>query len=186
MNNPYLIEDLQRVSRRHFFGTSAAGIGSVALGALLGQPSSFAAQDVTGDISSQSRLQFPPTVKSLIYLFQTCGPAQQDLFDFKPLPNDLNGQQLPDYVRVKQRLTGMSAQQASIPLAGSIFKFARHGQSGAWLSELLPYHRQIVDDVCFVKSMFTEAINHDPAITFFQTGSQIASRPSLGPWLSYG
>ena len=80
----------------------------------------------------------------------------------------------------------MSAQQASIPLAGSIFNFARYGQSGAWLSDLLPYHRQIVDDVCFVKSMFTEAINHDPAITFFQTGSQIAGRPSMGSWLSYG
>ena len=100
--------------------------------------------------------------------------------------NEKNGEQLPDHVRGGQRLTGMSAQQASIPLAGSIFKFAQHGQSGAWLSDLLPHHREIVDDVCFVKSMFTEAINHDPAITFFQTGSQIAGRPSMGAWLSYG
>ena len=128
----------------------------------------------------------PPRVKRIIYLFQAGGPAQQDTFDYKPLLNKKNGEQLPDYVRGGQRLTGMSAQQSSIPLAGSVFKFAQHGQSGAWLSELLPYHRRIVDDVCFVKSMFTEAINHDPAITFFQTGSQIAGRPSFGAWLSYG
>ena len=131
-------------------------------------------------------LHLPPRVKRVIYLFQAGGPAQQDLFDYKPLLNEKNGEQLPDHVRGGQRLTGMSAQQASIPLAGSIFKFAQHGQSGAWLSELLPHHREIVDDVCFVKSMFTEAINHDPAITFFQTGSQIAGRPSMGAWLSYG
>ena len=125
-------------------------------------------------------------MKRVIYLFQSGGPAQQDLFDYKPLLNEQNGQQLPDHVRGGQRLTGMSAQQASIPLAGSAFKFAQHGQSGAWLSEVLPHHREIVDDICFVKSMFTEAINHDPAITFFQTGSQIAGRPSMGAWLSYG
>jgi hypothetical protein len=108
------------------------------------------------------------------------------LFDYKPLLNKQNGEQLPDRIRGGQRLTGMSAQQSSIPLAGSAFRFAQHGQSGAWLSELLPYHREIVDDVCFIKTMFTEAINHDPAITFFQTGAQIAGRPSMGAWLSYG
>jgi uncharacterized protein DUF1501 len=132
------------------------------------------------------QLPIAPRVKRVIFLFQSGGPAQQDLFDYKPLLNEQNGQQLPDHVRAGQRLTGMSAQQASIPLAGSIFKFAQHGQSGAWLSEQLPFHRDIVDDVCIVKSMWTEAINHDPAITFFQTGSQIAGRPSMGAWLSYG
>src|SRR3954467_4649638 len=182
MPDSHPIEDLQRVSRRHFFGTSAAGIGSVALSTLLG-PSATATSTAS---SPQSRLQFPPRIKRVIYLFQAGGPAQQDLFDYKPLLNEQNGQQLPDHIRGSQRLTGMSAQQASIPLAGSIFKFARHGQSGAWLSEVLPHHRKIVDDVCFVKSMYTEAINHDPAITFFQTGSQIAGRPSMGSWLSYG
>ncbi|CAN0346474.1 unnamed protein product, partial [Ectocarpus sp. 4 AP-2014] len=114
------------------------------------------------------------------------GPAQQDLFDYKPTLNKLNGEELPPAVRGEQRLTGMSANQSSLPLAGSQFKFAQHGESGAWLSELLPHHRDIADDVCFIRSMHTEAINHDPAITMFQTGSQIAGRPSLGAWLSYG
>ena len=179
-------ENLQHITRRHFFGSSAAGLGSVALSAMLGESLCGSAHAATAEAGRTSRLQFPPRVKRVIYLFQAGGPAQQDLFDYKPLLNEQNGKQLPDYVRGSQRLTGMSAQQASIPLAGSIFNFARYGQSGAWLSEVLPYHRRIVDDVCFVKSMFTEAINHDPAITFFQTGSQIAGRPSMGAWLSYG
>ncbi len=186
MHEPHPIENLERVTRRHFFGSSAAGIGGIALAAMLRVSATGAAAAAAPSSRSISNLQFPPRVKRVIYLFQAGGPAQQDLFDYKPLLNEKNGEQLPDRVRGGQRLTGMSAQQASIPLAGSIFKFAQHGQSGAWLSELLPYHRQIVDDVCFVKSMFTEAINHDPAITFFQTGSQIAGRPSMGAWLSYG
>jgi hypothetical protein len=171
-------EDLKRVTRRHFFRTSAAGIGGVALGSLLG--------GAVGSTAAAAGVHFKPRVNRVIYLFQAGGPAQQDLFDYKPLLNERNGEQLPDRVRGGQRLTGMSAQQASIPLAGSLFKFSRYGQSGAWLSELLPYHRQIVDDICLVRSMYTEAINHDPAITFFQTGSQIAGRPSMGAWLSYG
>ncbi len=175
------ISDLSRVTRRHFFGASAAGIGGVALGSLLGESLAAATLGV-----QPLGLHAPPRARRIIFLFQAGGPAQQDLFDYKPLLNQQNGEQLPDHIRGSQRLTGMSAQQASIPLAGSIFKFAQHGQSGAWLSELLPQHRQIVDDLCFVKSMFTEAINHDPAITFFQTGSQIAGRPSMGAWLSYG
>ena len=157
----------------------------MALGSLLGESLAVgAAASASG--GSRPSLHFPPRAKRVIFLFQSGGPAQQDLFDYKPLLNEKNGEQLPDHVRGGQRLTGMSAQQASIPLAGSIFKFAQHGRVGAWLSELLPHHREIVDDVCFVKSMYTEAINHDPAITFFQTGSQIAGRPSLGAWLSYG
>ena len=136
--------------------------------------------------AANQRTHFQPNAKRIIYLFQSGGPAQQDLFDFKPLLNKMNGQELPSEVRGEQRLTGMSVNQSSLPLAGSQFKFARHGESGAWLSELLPYHREIADDVCFIKSMYTEAINHDPAITMFQTGSQIAGRPSLGAWLSYG
>jgi hypothetical protein len=177
-----LTSDLARVTRRHFFGTSAAGIGGMALGTLLGGASSRSASAV----GTLHGLDFAPRAKRIIFLFQSGGPAQQDLFDYKPLLNEKNGEQLPDHIRAGQRLTGMSAQQTSIPLAGSIFKFAQHGQSGAWLSEILPHHQKIVDDVCFVKSVYTEAINHDPAITFFQTGSQIAGRPSFGTWLSYG
>ncbi len=178
--------DLERVTRRHFFGTSAAGIGSIALGSILTESLCRTARAANTPLGSTSNLQFPPRVKRVIYLFQAGGPAQQDLFDYKPLLNKENGQQLPDSVRSGQRLTGMSAQQASIPLAGSIFKFAQYGQSGAWLSDALPHHRRIADDICIVRSMFTEAINHDPAMTFFQTGAQIAGRPSMGAWLSYG
>ena len=174
-----------RVTRRHFFGASAAGIGSAALGSLLLNSFAGSARAEEGDASAGS-LQLPQRAKRVIYLFQAGGPAQQDLFDYKPLLNEKNGEQLPSHVRGTQRLTAMSAQQASIPLAGSIFKFAQHGQSGAWLSDVLPHHRQIVDEICIVRSMFTEAINHDPAMTFFQTGAQLAGRPSIGAWLSYG
>jgi hypothetical protein len=114
------------------------------------------------------------------------GPSQMDLFDYKPVLQARHGQQLPDSVRRGQRLTGMSANQATLPLAASAFPFARHGQCGAWFSELLPHTAGIADELCFVRSMYTEAINHDPAITFMQTGSQIAGRPSMGAWLSYG
>jgi hypothetical protein len=169
---------LANLTRRHFFGAAAAGLGGAALTSLLAQ------QGFADSLIAPTAL--PVKAKRVIYLFQSGGPAQQDLFDYKPLLNEKNGQQLPPEVRGAQRLTGMSAQQSSIPLAGSHFKFAQHGQSGAWLSDLLPHHREIVDDLCIVKSMWTEAINHDPAITFFQTGSQIAGRPSLGAWLSYG
>jgi hypothetical protein len=179
------LHDLSRLTRRHFFGTSAAGLGSVALGAMLGATAA-PARSLGASVPGQGGLQLPARAKRVIYLFQSGGPSQQDLFDYKPLLNEMNGHQLPPHVRGGQRLTGMSAQQSSIPLAGSIFKFAKHGQSGVWLSNLIPHHREIVDDLCIVKSMFTEAINHDPAITFFQTGSQIAGRPSLGAWLSYG
>jgi hypothetical protein len=122
----------------------------------------------------------------VIYLFQSGGPSQVDLFDYKPALNREHGRDLPDRVRMGQRLTGMSANQSSIPLAGSPFRFARHGSAGSWVSELLPYTASIVDELCIVRSMWTEAINHDPAITFFQTGSQIAGRSSMGSWLSYG
>jgi hypothetical protein len=171
---------LASITRRHFFGTSATGFGGAALAALLGGMEGRVAK------SAQTGTMLAPRAKRVIFLFQSGGPAQQDLFDYKPLLNTMNGQQLPDHVRAGQRLTGMSAQQTSIPLAGSHFKFSQHGQSSAWLSELLPHTAEIVDDACFVKSMWTEAINHDPAITFFQTGSQIAGRPSIGSWLSYG
>jgi hypothetical protein len=186
MNRHDFAENLKRLTRRHFFGASATGIGGIALGSMLSAALSRRAIASTVGHGPAGAIHFAPRAKRVIFLFQAGGPSQQDLFDYKPLLNQKNGEQLPDHVRAGQRLTGMSAQQTSIPLAGSLFKFAQHGASGAWLSELLPFHRRIVDDVCFVKSLFTEAINHDPAITFFQTGSQIAGRPSFGSWLSYG
>lgn len=165
-------------NRRVFFKQAGAGVGVAALASMLGK-------NAIGDTGPPAT-RIAPKAKRIIYLFQSGGPAQQDLFDYKPMLNEMNGKELPPEVRGEQRLTGMSVNQSSLPLAGSHFKFSQHGESGAWLSDLLPYHREIVDDVCFIKSMYTEAINHDPAITMFQTGSQIAGRPSLGAWLSYG
>jgi hypothetical protein len=168
------------VTRRHFLSAASLGLGGLALSALLPRELRAADRGVLG------APHFEPKAKRVIYLFQSGGPAQQELFDYKPLLNEKNGQQLPDHVRGGQRLTGMSVNQASIPLAGSVFQFAQHGRCGAWVSELLPHTAALVDELCFIKSMFTEAINHDPAITFFQTGAQIAGRPSLGSWVSYG
>jgi len=153
------------------------GLASAALGGLLGRE----AGDETGPLP-----HFAPRARRVVYLFQSGAPAQQDLFDYKPLLNEKNGEELPAEVRRGQRLTGMSGNQATLPLAGSQFAFARHGKSGRWISELLPHTAGIVDELCFVRSMYTEAINHDPAITFFQTGSEIAGRPSMGAWISYG
>jgi hypothetical protein len=177
--NPNRPFDSLALTRRHFLSGASLGLGSLALQSLL-PGTSFADTGVLGGP------HFPPKVRRVIYLFQSGGPAQQDLFDYKPLLNEKNGEQLPDHVRGGQRLTGMSVNQASLPLAGSIFSFGQHGQSGAWLSELLPHTAKVADQLCIIKSMYTEAINHDPAITFFQTGSQIAGRPSMGSWVTYG
>ena len=129
---------------------------------------------------------FAPKAKRVIYLFQSGAPSQLDLFDYKPKLADLRGTELPDSIRQGQRLTGMTSRQASFPVAPSKFRFAQHGQCGAWVSELLPHTARVADELCFIKSMHTEAINHDPAITFFQTGAQLAGRPSIGAWLAYG
>jgi hypothetical protein len=178
---------LQQINRRHFFARGAAGVGSAALAHLLAADNSLAAdgsERLAGGVLRQ--FHHPPKAKRVIYLFMSGGPSQMDLFDYKPELVAHNGEELPDSVRAGQRLTGMSSNQATLPLAGSIFAFKQHGESGAWLSELLPHTAAVADDLCFIKSMKTEAINHDPAITFFQTGSQIAGRPSIGAWLSYG
>src|SRR5262249_8231586 len=124
--------------------------------------------------------------KRVIYLFQSGAPSQIDLFDHKPKLTKLQSTELPDSVRKGQRLTGMTSTQTSFPVAASKFRFAKHGRCGDTVSELMPYTSRIVDELCFVKSMYTDAINHDPAITFFQTGAQLAGRPSFGAWLSYG
>jgi hypothetical protein len=177
------------ITRRHFLSGASLGLGSLALEALLPRtlsPQSAAQSQPPAADGLPELPHFPPRAKRVIYLFQSGGPAQQELFDYKPFLDEKHGQQLPDHVRAGQRLTGMSVNQASIPLARSIFRFARHGHCGAWVSELLPHTAGVVDELCIIRSTFTEAINHDPAITFFQTGSQIAGRPSMGSWISYG
>jgi len=171
------------MTRRYFFSRTGLGLGTAALAHLL---ATDATQAAVGSGGVLNELHHPPKARRVIYLFMSGGPSQMDLFDYKPMLNKLNGQELPDSVRQGQRLTGMSANQATLPLAGSIFKFQQHGKSGAWLSDLLPHTAKVADDLCFLKAVHTEAINHDPAITFFQTGSQIAGRPSIGAWLSYG
>jgi uncharacterized protein DUF1501 len=171
------------VTRRHFLTSATTlGLGTLGLASLMANETATT-NPLPGVLD---QLHHAPRAKRIIYLFQSGGPAQQELFDYKPLLNEKNGQQLPDHVRGGQRLTGMSVNQASIPLAGSAFKFQQHGKCGATLSELMPHTAALADELCFIKSMYTEAINHDPAITFFQTGSQIAGRPSMGSWVSYG
>ncbi len=160
-------------TRREFLERLGMGLGGLALSSLV-NPVQAAEPD---------RI---PHAKRIIYLFQSGGPSQFELFDYKPQINAMHGQELPESVRKGQRLTGMTGFQNSLPLARSHFGFTQHGESGAWVSELMPYTAKVADELCFVKSMHTEAINHDPAITFFLTGSQIAGRPSFGSWLSYG
>jgi hypothetical protein len=173
------------LTRRHFFGRSAVGIGTAALASLL-------ARDADGQSARRgqpgvlARPHFPARAKRVIYLFMSGGPSHIDLFDYKPRLREHHGQELPASVRMGQRVTGMTAGQRSFPCVAPMFRFARHGASGTWLSELLPYTANVVDDICLVKTVHTEAINHDPAITFINTGSQQPGRPSLGAWLSYG
>jgi len=167
------------LTRRHFFSAASGGIGVAALASLL-------AKDAEASPGLTGLPHFAPKAKRVIYLFQHGAPSQLDLFDYKPKLQESRGVDLPDSIRKGQRLTGMTAYQATFPTAPSVFRFSQHGQSGAWLSETLPYTAKIADQICIVRSMQTEAINHDPAVTFFQTGFQIAGRPSIGSWISYG
>lgn len=173
------------MTRRDFFSRFAMGLGGVALSQLMQGEARGAAAGLETH-GALPRLHHAPKAKRIIYLFMAGGPSQLETFDPKPMLNRMQGQDLPASVRMGQRLTGMSANQATLPLAGSLYKFGQHGQSGAWVSELLPKTAQMVDDLCFIRSMHTEHINHDPAITFFQTGHQLPGRPSMGSWLSYG
>jgi hypothetical protein len=174
---------LAGLSRREFLNRFGLGLGGIALSQLLNP---FALGTSTGITSPVGAPHLAPKARRIIYLFMAGGPSQLETFDYKPLLNQRNGQELPESVRMGQRLTGMSGNQATLPLAGSIFKFQQHGQSGTWVSELLPHTASIIDKLCVVRSLHTEAINHDPAITFLQTGSQLSGRPSMGAWLSYG
>jgi len=180
-------EHLQLLTRRHFFSKASAGLGTIALASLLNRD--LLAGDSGPNRSGAGVEGFPnlsPRAKRVIYLFQSGAPSQMDLFDEKPLLARLQGTELPDSVRMGQRLTGMTSRQDRFPVAASRFRFARHGQSSATVSELLPHTADVVDELCFIKSMHTEAINHDPAVTFFQTGAQLAGRPSIGAWVAYG
>ncbi len=183
MDNEFL-KQRQHITRKHFLGKLGLGFGSVALGSLL-IPDLFSGGD--DDVATPVGLpHFAPKAKRIIYLFQNGAPSQLESFDYKPLLNKMAGEELPESIRMGQRLTGMTSGQKKFPLIGSHFKFQQYGKSGAWVSEMFPHIARIVDDICFVKSMHTEAINHDPALTFMQTGSQQGNRPSMGAWMSYG
>ena len=173
------------VSRRRFLAGASMGLGSVALGSLL-VPGLFKGNQDDELALPVGLPQFAPKAKRVIYLFQNGAPSQLESFDYKPLLNKMAGQDLPASIRMGQRLTGMTSSQDKFPLVGSHFKFNQYGQSGAWVSELFPNIGGIADDICIVKTIHTDAINHDPALTFFQTGAQQGNRPSMGAWLSYG
>ncbi len=167
------------ITRRQLFSRTSKGIGVAALSHLLERDGKAA-----GAIPGVPH--FAPKAKRVIYLFQHGAPSQLDLYDYKPNLAKLRGTELPESIRKGQRLTGMTAYQAKFPTAPTIFKFSQHGKSGMWLSELLPHTGKVADDISVIRSVHTEAINHDPALTFFQTGFQLAGRPSIGAWLSYG
>jgi hypothetical protein len=192
------LEAIQLETRRQFFGRGAKGLGVAALASLLGEQGASrvlgatagnnpsAASGVTGATGMPSLPHFAPKAKRCIYLHMVGAPPQQDLFDYKPKMEEWFDKDLPASVRQGQRLTTMTSGQSRFPIAPSKFKFARHGKNGTWVSELLPHTARMVDDICIVKSMQTDAINHEPAITYIQTGAQIAGKPCLGSWLAYG
>ena len=183
MMEKQILEHALNMNRRRFLSRLGMGVGGMALGSLL-------VPDMLGGNTEEAILaglpQFAPKAKRIIYLFQNGAPSQLDLFDYKPKLEEMFGQDLPASIRMGQRLTGRTADQTKFPLAASYFKFNQYGQARAWISELLPHTAKVVDDLCIIRSMHTEAINHDPALTFFQTGAQVGNRPSMGSWLSYG
>lgn len=177
--------DPRELSRRHFLNQFGMGLGGIALADLLARDG-YAANASALDQGVLGAPHVGAKAKRVIYLFMSGGPSQMDLFDPKPLLNERHGEELPDSVRKGQRLTGMSGNQASLPLAGSPFSFQRHGNSGLEFSNILPHTAKLADEMCKVRSMYTEAINHGPGVTMMQTGSQFPGRPAIGAWLSYG
>ena len=161
------------------------GLGSVALGSLL-IPDLFSGGSEEELVRVPGMPDFAPRAKRIIYLFQNGAPSQLESFDYKPKLREMMGKELPASVRMGQRLTGMTANQSSFPMVGSFYDFKQYGEARAWISDLFPHTAKMVDDICIIRSMYTEAINHDPALTFFQTGAQQGNRPSMGAWLSYG
>lgn len=182
MENEF-VKNRFHITRRHFLGKMGLGFGSVALGSLLIPGLFDGHEEVSGVVGLP---HFAPKAKRIIYLFQNGAPSQLESFDYKPMLNKMAGEELPASIRMGQRLTGMTSGQKKFPLVGSHFKFQQYGKSGAWVSEMFPNIAKVVDDICIIKSMHTEAINHDPALTFMQTGAQQGNRPSMGAWLSYG
>jgi hypothetical protein len=179
-----LVHDYIRYeTRRQFFRRGGNVLGAAALASLLGQDSTVSADEPA---SSSPRTHFPPKAKHVIYLHMVGGPAQMDLYDYKPRMRDWYDKDLPESVRNGQRLTTMTSGQARFPIAPSKYRFARYGKAGMWVSELLPYTASMVDDMTFIRTMHTEAINHEPAICYMQTGNQNTGRPCLGAWVSYG
>ena len=193
LNSPEFNQLNNKWDRRHFLTKTSLGLGALAVGSLFGKSltgsGSAKVADSAGDMEAdilKAIPHFAPKAKRVVYLFMSGGPSQLETFDYKPGLVNMMGQNLPDSVRQGQRLTGMSANQSNLPLAPSLFKFNQHGKNNTWVSELLPHTASVVDDLCIVKSIHSEAINHDPAITFLQTGNQLPGRPSIGSWLSYG
>jgi len=186
----------QKLDRRNFLTKTSLGLGTLALGSLFGLKgfggtSSKPNPGVISDEEMQRQIldaipHFAPKAKRVVYLFMSGGPSQFETFDYKPKLVDLMGQDLPESIRGGQRLTGMSASQSIFPIAPSFTNFQKYGESQTWVSDLLPHTAKVVDELCIVKSVHTDHINHDPAITFFQTGNQLPGRPSIGSWLSYG
>jgi len=184
--NDELMNEKLNINRRHFFSKLSVGLGTVALGSLM-IPGLFTRRGgLDADMPMLGVPHFAPKAKRIIYLFQAGAPSQLESFDYKPLLNERMGEDLPESIRNGQRLTGMTANQDQFPLVGSFTGFKQYGQNGTWISDYFPHIGKIVDEICIVKSMHTEAINHDPAITFFQTGNQNSGRPSMGSWMSYG
>lgn len=173
-----------RSNRRTFLRNAGVGLGSIAACTLSPELSAAAKSEQSAALAGLPHHQ--PKAKRVIYLFQSGAPSQFETFDYKPGLNKLAKTELPDSVRMGQRLTGMTSGQASFPIAPSIFKFSQHGESGTWISDRLPHLSKQADKLCVIRSLYTEAINHDPAITFFQTGSQLPGRPSMGAWVAYG
>jgi len=182
--NPLLREAELIQTRRHFFGRAATGIGTAALASLV-NPELFGDQPQT-QLGSMGAPHFAPKAKRVIYLFMSGAPSQLDMWDYKPQLQDWYDKDLPDSVRNGQRITTMTSGQKRFPIAPSTMKFRQYGEHGAWVSETLPHTAGVVDDLAVIKTVNTEAINHDPAITYIQTGSQLPGRPSTGAWLSYG
>ena len=173
-------------TRRHFFGSASLSLGSAALATLFGQATAQAGGAKTGVDAALPLTHFAPKAKNIIYLHMVGGPSQMDLYDYKPKMGEFYDKDLPESIRMGQRLTTMTSGQARFPIAPSMYKFHRRGKSGAWMTELLPYTGKVADDMCIVRSMHTDAINHEPAITMMQTGNQVTGKPCLGAWTSYG
>ncbi len=175
----YPLKQVQQFNRRQFLANANLGLGALALNAISRRPVQAASDTL-------AKPHFPAKCRRVIYLFQSGAPSQIELLDYKPNLADIQKTELPDSIRMGQRLTGMTSGQKQFPIAPSIFKFKQRGNSGTWISDLLPHTADLADEICVIKSMKTDAINHDPAITFCQTGFQIAGRPSIGAWVAYG